>query len=58
MVFLTKIETAAVVFHSKDLRLSMAPPCPGAQDYLEIIILGRVLPEDEDDDGDVLSLAY
>ena len=57
-MFLTKIETAAVVFHSKDLRLSMAPPCPGAQDYLEIIILGRVLTEDEDDDGNVLSLAY
>ena len=47
-----------MVFHSKDLILSMAPPCPGAQDYLEIIILGRVLTEDEDDDGDVLSLAY
>ena len=57
MVFLTKIETA-VVFHSKDLRLSMAPTCPGAQDYLEIKILGRVLTEDEDDDGDVFSLAY
>ena len=33
-------------------------PCPGAQDYLEIIILGRLLTEDEDDDGNVLNLAY
>ena len=33
-------------------------PCPGAQDYLEIIILGRVLTENEDNDGDVLSPAY
>ena len=58
MVLLTKIEPAAVVFHNKNLGLSMAPPCPGAQDYLEMIILGRVLTEDEDDDGDVLSPNY
>ena len=68
MVLLTKIEPAAVVFHNKNLGLSMAPPSQERK-IIWKVINGQVKKhdytwqcslrnEDEAGDGDVLSPVY